>query len=155
MSSIRLRILTRKSILGFSYFDIRDLSVQMIIDLDKISIIIRSYYNLDKISFAEDILEELCIDPIEKPGKIKDKDLSYDKVRTALNLYYNKQRLNMTDEEKLIDRVKRNSISKGTIHSKSKRRYSNNKLSRFLYLSCINERIGQIVRDGTDGYFYT
>ena len=66
------RVLTRKSILNFGYADYRDLSVQMILDLDKANILITSYFGLEKIDFTEDILDELgitCEWRIVKPNK--------------------------------------------------------------------------------------
>lgn len=66
------RVLTRKSILGFGYAEYRDLSVQMILDLEKANILITSYFRLDKIDFTEDILDELGITSewrIVKPSK--------------------------------------------------------------------------------------
>lgn len=66
------RTLTRKSILGFGYFDVRDLSVQMMLDLGKHSFLINAYFNLDKIDFIDDVLTELGITNewrIEKPNK--------------------------------------------------------------------------------------
>lgn len=66
------RILTRKSIIGFGHPDYRELSVQMILDLDKPNFLINAYFNLGKIGFTDDILDELNITSeyrIEKPGK--------------------------------------------------------------------------------------
>lgn len=75
MSRILKRVLTRKSVLGFGYQDIRDLSVQMLLDLNRKNDLIDIYYNLEKIDFMPDILDELGI--IEefrliKPSKDKE-----------------------------------------------------------------------------------
>jgi len=66
------RVLTRKSILGFGYKEDRDLSVQMLLDLGKKTLLRDAYYGLDKIDFTDDILNELEITEqyrISKPGK--------------------------------------------------------------------------------------
>lgn len=69
------RVLTRKSILGFGYAEYRNLSVQMILDLGKRKLLTDSYYGLEKIDFAEDILDELGITSefrLVKPSKDKE-----------------------------------------------------------------------------------
>ena len=89
------RILTRKSILGFGNYDVRDLSIQMLLDLRKYNVLICAYYNLDKIGFTDDILDELGITPeyrIEKPGKSEEKRI----------LFFSERLDKMTDKEKLI-----------------------------------------------------
>lgn len=78
------RTLTRKSILGFGYSRDRDLSVQMLLDLGRKNLLISSYYGLDKIDFAPDILEELGITQnwiISKPGKDLEKREQFFKQR--------------------------------------------------------------------------
>jgi hypothetical protein len=89
------RILTRKSILGFGNYDVRDLSIQMLLDLRKYNVLICAYYNLGKIGFTDDILDELGITPeyrIEKPGKSEEKRI----------LFFSNRLDKMTDKEKLI-----------------------------------------------------
>ena len=89
------RIVTRKSILGFGNYDVRDLSIQMLLDLRKYNVLICAYYNLDKIGFTDDILDELGITPeyrIEKPGKSEEKRI----------LFFSERLDKMTDKEKLI-----------------------------------------------------
>jgi len=69
------RVLTRKSILGFGYSADRHLSVQMLLDMGKRKLLISSYYGLQKIDFADDVLNELGITEeyrIPKPGKDND-----------------------------------------------------------------------------------
>jgi len=61
MSRVLKRVLTRKSILGFGYAEYRDLSVQMLLDLNKHNLLIDVYYGLEKIDFIPDILDELGI----------------------------------------------------------------------------------------------
>lgn len=66
------RVLTRKSILNFGYATVRDLSVQMLLDLKNHDVLISAYFNLEKIDFIEDILDELLITPefrLVKPSK--------------------------------------------------------------------------------------
>jgi len=78
------RTLTRKSILGFGYSENRDLSVQMLLDLKRHYILISSYFNLDKINFTDDILDELGITEewrIDKPGKNVEKGKEFNHYR--------------------------------------------------------------------------
>jgi hypothetical protein len=87
------RTLTRKSILGFGNDSLKNLSVQAAIDLGKTRYLARSYFNLEKISFTDDILDELGITleyRIEKPG-------TSEKKRTA---YFENLVSKMTPEEK-------------------------------------------------------
>jgi hypothetical protein len=92
------RVLTRKSILGFGYSADRHLSVQMLMDLGRHNILRSAYYGLDKIDFAEDVLDELGITKeyrIIKPGKdLKMKELFYH------NLFYS-ENSKKTDLEKI------------------------------------------------------
>jgi hypothetical protein len=88
------RVLTRKSILGYGYAEYRDLSVQMILDLDKAHILITSYFGLEKIDFTEDILDELGITSewrIVKPSK------DYDLCK----LFYKNRTSNLSDVERM------------------------------------------------------
>lgn len=73
MDSVTKRILTRKSILKFGRVEIRDLSVQMIIDSRQEREIVSAYFGLSKIDFLPEILDELLVPlnmRIEKPGKV-------------------------------------------------------------------------------------
>jgi hypothetical protein len=114
------RVLTRKSILGFGYADVRDLSVQMIIDLGKENYLIKSYFGLEKIDFTEDILDELKITSeyrISKPNKdIELGNLFFEKK-------YNNFKNDLSNDEKIkffskmkrdkkLDVIRKNSSSK-------------------------------------------
>ena len=73
--SVNLRKLTRKSRLGFGYRDIKDITVQDIMIMNKHKELIKIYFGLGKINFTDDILDELGISEdmrIQKPGKISD-----------------------------------------------------------------------------------
>jgi len=73
--SVNLRKLTRKARLGFGYQEIKNISIQDIIIMNKHKELIKIYFGLDKITFTDDILEECGIAEdmrIVKPGKIKD-----------------------------------------------------------------------------------
>ena len=75
--SVNLRKLTRKSRLGFGYRDIKDITVQDIMIMNKHKELIKIYFGLGKINFTDDILDELGISEemrIPKPGKIVDYD---------------------------------------------------------------------------------
>mgnify|MGYP005991475597 CR=1 FL=1 len=73
--SVNLRKLTRKSRLGFGYKEIKEIRIQDILIMNKHKELIKIYFGLDKITFMDDILDEIGISEdmrIEKPGKIKD-----------------------------------------------------------------------------------
>tara|TARA_R110001592_G_scaffold315008_1_gene590816 strand:+ start:218 stop:604 length:387 start_codon:yes stop_codon:yes gene_type:complete len=73
--SVNLRKLTRKSRLGFGYKEIKEIRIQDILIMNKHKELIKIYFGLDKITFMDDILDELGIAKdmrIEKPGKIRD-----------------------------------------------------------------------------------
>jgi len=73
--SVNLRKLTRKARLGFGYQEIKNITVQDILIMNKHKELIKIYFGLDKITFMDDILDELGITEemrIEKPGKIRD-----------------------------------------------------------------------------------
>jgi hypothetical protein len=73
--SVNMRKLARKSRLGFGYQDIKNITIQDIMIMNKHKELIKIYYGLDKITFMDDILEECGISDdmrIEKPGKIRD-----------------------------------------------------------------------------------
>ncbi len=73
--SVNMRKLARKSRLGFGYQDIKNITIQDILIMNKHKELIKIYFGLDKITFMDDILDELGITEdmrIEKPGKIRD-----------------------------------------------------------------------------------
>ena len=72
--SVNLRKLTRKARLGFGYKEIKNITIQDILIMNKHKELIKIYFGLDKITFMDDILEECGITEdmrIEKPGKIR------------------------------------------------------------------------------------
>ncbi|MBW6481911.1 MAG: hypothetical protein K0B10_02505 [Vicingaceae bacterium] len=96
--SVNLRTLTRKSILGFGYQEIKNIRIQDLLISNKQKELIKIYYGLDKISFLDDILEECGITKemrIEKPGKIVDYDKRDELVAIAMEnvkIYRQKER---------------------------------------------------------------
>ena len=75
--SVNLRKLTRKSRLGFGYRDIKHITIQDILIMNKHKELIKIYFGLSKINFIDEILDELGISEdmrIPKPGKIVDYD---------------------------------------------------------------------------------
>lgn len=75
--SVNLRKLTRKSRLGFGYRDIKHITIQDILIMNKHKELIKIYFGLSKINFIDEILDELGISKdmrIPKPGKIVDYD---------------------------------------------------------------------------------
>jgi hypothetical protein len=70
MDALRLRTLTKKSVLGFGKYS--DLTVMHVLNSNHTRYLRWVYYNCDMISFMDDILEEIRIPEthrIEKPGK--------------------------------------------------------------------------------------
>ena len=109
------RVLTRKSILNFGYADYRDLSVQMILDLSRHNVLINAYFNLEKIDFTQDILDELGITSefkMVKPNK--DRELG--------KLFYKKRNDNYSGEERIKYWSIRNSIRKDSVIRKNSSR---------------------------------
>ena len=87
--SVNMRKLARKSRLGFGYQDIKNITIQDIMIMNKHKQLISIYYGLDKITFMDDILEECGIMPdarIEKPGKIRDLEERYAMVAKAVEI---------------------------------------------------------------------
>jgi hypothetical protein len=85
--SVNLRKLTRKSRLGFGYRDIKHITIQDILIMNKHKELIKIYFGLGKINFIDEILDELGISDdmrIEKPGKIEDYELRDKLVAKAL-----------------------------------------------------------------------
>ena len=71
--TLLLRTLTHKSKLGFGTYDMKDLTIRQLIDCGKARELIKMYYTLGMINYADEVLDELCItEKIGKPGKIKD-----------------------------------------------------------------------------------
>jgi len=87
--SVNLRKLTRKSRLGFGYRDIKHITIQDIMIMNKHKELIKIYFGLGKINFTDDILDELGISEdmrIEKPGKIEDYEKRDIQVAKALKV---------------------------------------------------------------------
>jgi len=85
--SVNMRKLTRKSRLGFGYQDIKNITIQDILIMNKHKELIKIYFGLDKITFMDDILEEIGIAEdmrIEKPGKLRDLEERGKMVKLAL-----------------------------------------------------------------------
>jgi hypothetical protein len=73
MDIITLRILTRKSKLGFGKYNL--LTIQQILDRKEFGYLRWAYYSVEGISFIPEILREIGIPPeyeIGKPGKYKE-----------------------------------------------------------------------------------
>ncbi len=85
--SVNMRKLTRRSRLGFGYQDIKNITIQDILIMNKHKELIKIYFGLDKITFMDDILDELGIAEdmrIEKPGKLRDLEERNKMVKLAL-----------------------------------------------------------------------
>ena len=85
--SVNMRKLTRKARLGFGYKEIKHITIQDILIMNKHKELIKIYFGLDKITFMDDILEECGISEdmrIEKPGKIRDLDERKELVNKAM-----------------------------------------------------------------------
>ncbi len=124
MKVLRLRVLARKSILGFGSAEIRDLSVQQIMDLKKHKKLVQAYFGLDRISFKDDILDELGITPdmrLNKPDKVKDWPKRCSLITQAMTNFYNSNNYKDKDFIKLYAR--RNRITKAINVSKRASRH--------------------------------
>jgi hypothetical protein len=93
--TLLLRTLTLKSKLGFGYSEIKNLTIQELLIMNKQAYLISCYYNLSMINFSTEVLNKLSINGdliIEKPGK------NPELHKTAVNNYYN----NKTEKEATI-----------------------------------------------------
>ena len=86
MDRLLLRTLAKKSILGFGKY--ADMTIKNLLDLNRTTYLRWIYYNMDMISFSNEILEEIKISDdfkIQKPGKAPEKhdllnDILWDKI---------------------------------------------------------------------------
>jgi len=120
--------MTRKSIMGFGYSDVRDLSVGQLIIMNKHKQLISAYYGLDKISFIEEVLLDIGITKdlrIEKPGKVNIEELN-NRIKLAMNNVYS----NRTEKEiihaKYVKKIKKRVAKNKSIKSIN---FSNGKLN--------------------------
>jgi hypothetical protein len=96
-----LRTLTLKSKLNFGYSDIKNLTIQELINLKREVLLINYYYKLSMINYSQEVLDILGIDEnlvIPKPGKSKDNILK----NLAINNFYSK----MTKKNEIIHKKK-------------------------------------------------
>lgn len=121
------RVLTRKSILNFGYSEVRDLSVQMLLDLKNHDCLIKAYFNLEKIDFVEDILDELGITPefrLVKPSKNNQLGKEFWKFRNSTLSNEEKLEFFRTDKarekSRLVKTIKGNKFSENKIYLKAK-----------------------------------
>ena len=100
-----LRVLSRKSKIGFGKH--HDLTVADLLIADR-QYLIWLYYNNAMISFASDIVDELELIPIAKPGTDK----------AAHREYRKRQSEKYTEEERLHWRYRKSQISRSVAKSK-------------------------------------
>ena len=117
MDTIKLRILTCKSILNFGRFD--GWSIQKIIDMQKTGYLRWIYFNLEGLSFSEDVLDSIHLYSqyrIKKPGKAPEKH------RQLMN--YQMVLINIKEP---LNAIKRSSHMK----KDNRRHIARNQISRF------------------------
>ena len=109
--SVNLRKLTRKSRLGFGYRDIKHITIQDILIMNKHKELIKFYFGLGKINFTDDILEELGISEdmrIEKPGKIEDYEKRDGVVAKALKVVKERKKEEVAAFRKMAQEMRDN-----------------------------------------------
>ena len=109
--SVNLRKLTRKSRLGFGYRDIKDITIQDIMIMNKHKELIKIYFGLGKINFTDDILDELGISEdmrIQKPGKISDYNERDALVAKALKVVKERRKEETAAFRKMAQEMKEN-----------------------------------------------
>ena len=109
--SVNLRKLTRKSRLGFGYRDIKHITIQDILIMNKHKELIKIYFGLGKINFTDDILEELGISEdmrIEKPGKIEDYEKRDAIVAKALKVVKDRKKEEVAAFRKMAQEMRDN-----------------------------------------------
>ena len=108
---VNLRKLTRKSRLGFGYRDIKHITIQDILIMNKHKELIKIYFGLGKINFTDDILEELGISEdmrIEKPGKIEDYEKRDAVVAKALKVVKERKKEEVAAFRKMAQEMRDN-----------------------------------------------
>ncbi len=133
MDVLVLRILTRKSTHKFGYEENRDLTVQQLLDLGKHKTMISSYFGLDRISYIDDVLDELGITEdmrLKKPAKLKGKELNKIINKVMQNMYDSKsdnekmgasmkaKKIRRVRSTKAIGKIRRNN-SRGSLQAKN------------------------------------
>ena len=109
--SINLRKLTRKSRLGFGYREIKHITIQDILIMNKHKELIKIYFGLGKINFTDDILDELGISDdmkISKPGKIEDYEERDVLVSKALKVVKSRKKEERAAFRKMAEEMKEN-----------------------------------------------
>ena len=109
--SVNLRKLTRKSRLGFGYRDIKHITIQDILIMNKHKELIKIYFGLGNINFKDDILEELGISEdmrIEKPGKIEDYEKRDAVVAKALKVVKERKKEEVAAFRKMAQEMRDN-----------------------------------------------
>ncbi len=112
MNVLQLRIMTRKSIIGFGWSDVKDLTVQQALDLQKNKFLVKAYFGLDRISFQDDILEELGISKemrLKKPSKLPIGKRSQAVFDAMTNFY---KRKGFTEFDHLKQKIRQNRVNK-------------------------------------------
>ena len=107
--SVNLRKLTRKSRLGFGYRDIKDITIQDILIMNKHKELIKIYFGLGKINFIDEILDELGISEemrIPKPGKIVDYDERDKVVAKALKVVKERKKEEVAAFRKMAEEMR-------------------------------------------------
>jgi len=90
MDVLRLKIMARKSIYAWGRDTTKGLSIQQLLDSRRQKVIISSYFGLDRVSYLDDILDEVGITPdlrIDKPGKLRGKEHRA-AMRAAMRNFY-------------------------------------------------------------------
>lgn len=134
---VLMRTMTRKSILGFGAKEYRELSIGMLIDTGRAWQLIQSYFNLDKINFTDELLNELGITKdirLKKPSKCD----SYDEGKRMTKIALANRKSNMSEKEilylsayaKRAFKLKTDNIRKGIRYSNSKGVLQNKNLKR-------------------------
>lgn len=121
--SVNLRKLTRKSRLGFGYRDIKHITIQDILIMNKHKELIKIYFGLGKINFTDDILEELGITEdmrIEKPGKIEDYEERDKIVAKALVTVKARRKEEIAAFRKMAQEMRENEKKFKSVEKKSK-----------------------------------
>ena len=128
MDTYRLRTLTKKSTLWFGKYD--GVSIQQILNLSKNSYLRWIYYNIEGISFMDDILEEITVRgerKIKKPGimpemgkKVTDENFENMNGRTKSHM---KKVIRINKEIKEKKTIKRSIEEKFIMQAKNQNNY--------------------------------
>ena len=119
--ALLLRTLTLKSKLGFGYSEYKFLTIGELLQMYKHHMLVKCYYELSMINYNDELIDLLCIEKIDKPGKLS-KEIAKIKVENSMTKINEKKNLQELAHEIRIkkDRRSANIVKDHYINGNSK-----------------------------------